>query len=171
MFTSPYAYEHVLRAMRRKPTSLSKAGAGATTDRSKMAILGPLVWLYHLFIRLTFGVKADWRAADTAEWPQPRNRSQRLLDGYVKGHARFPVARRISSLFQRLMRGMTPGQRLEFEARMSGLGRIRIYGMRTRRSLARLRRPQMVRFAHGWWRMPSMSAVAGGHWEAQLPNP
>ena len=173
MDTSPYAYEHVLRTMRSKPASFSKAAAGAMETQSfenRLSLFGPLVWFYHLFMRLTFGIKAGSDRLYVAEDPEPQNRSERLLDRYVNTHAGFPVARRISSLFDLLMAGMTPGQKQELDATLSGLGRIRVYGMRTRRGLARLRYPQMIRDAHGWWRMPITSAVARGHWEVQLPD-
>lgn len=169
MDTSPYAYEHALRNMRKNPASAVAMGETASTQ-THGKVYGSLLWLYRLFIRLTVGEgdplpKADYK--DEA-FVSKYSRSTRRL---IKQNRLFLDMRRLTTqiYIDRLMfGGLTPAQKQEKLARISPRGRIAVYGFRYwgTRLQARAR---LACYDHGWWRMPHTSALGGGMWDVQLP--
>lgn len=175
METSPYAYEHALRTMRRNAASARTGESGAMVDtrpgETLGRVYGSLLWLYRLFIRLTVGEAATVSAPDykyEAFVSRYSRATRRLIkrDRLFLDMGRLKIQLYIDHL---MYAGLTPAQKQEKIARTSHRGRIAIYGLRywgTRlQSRARL-----SCYDHGWWRMPSTSSVAGGLWDVQLPD-
>ena len=185
METSPFAYEHALRTMRKNTAFAKRSHGGAMADAqstnkveaaSAGYIYGPLLWLYHLFIRLAVGGSSAHNAASD----KPDMGHDAFIARYSRGTRRMITKERlflnmrklkIKLYIERLMfAGLSPRQAQEKRARLSPRGRISVYGLRYwgTRSQDRAR---LKCYDHGWWSMPSTSTVAGGMWEVQLaPN-
>lgn len=170
METSPYAYEHVLRKMRYSLASDQKPSEA--TGRISGHIFQPLLWLYRLIIRLTVG------EAKAELLPAPDYKDEGFVSKYSRSTRKILERNRmvidIRAIRRRvyidhlLFKGLSPCQKKEKQVRLSGLGRICIYGLRYwgTRLQARAR---LTCYDHGWWRMPHTSALRDGMWDAQLP--
>ncbi len=71
----------------------------------------------------------------------------------------LPPARDLSTLRTLLPRGLSPTQSQERLARISVLGRVRIYLIPAWGSVL-VRRAMLVCYDHGWWRAPMYAAEA-----------
>ena len=189
MDTSPFAYEHVLRVTRQKPTSLSEVGSDAMAEaRLKHHIYGPLVWLYNLIIRLAAGemdisdvmsgafapkssVKPSVKTA--VDWHdmlgvKPRRHRTYSLRKRKQMMLELIRIRRLVYIEKIIYGGLTGAQRREKQARISILGRRRSYGLdflapRKRRAV------DMTLISLLAWAVPAFAVTQGGLPMAQLP--
>ena len=88
--------------------------------------------------------------------PQGLNRTSRHSRAYFERCA-LPPARDLSSLRALHPRGLSPTQIQERLARMSVLGRVRIYLIPAWGSVL-VRRAALICYDHGWWRAPLYAA-------------
>lgn len=175
MDTSPLAYEHVLRNMRRSRPSFKRQLGGAMDERqsfeTQRSLLSPLFWLYRFIIRFTVG--------ETTPTEQDEAGQERYVKNFSRSNRRYIKAGKLGSLdtgkilrglyIEKLLYGgLTPTQRQEKEALISARGRVKVYRLRYW-GTALQARAQLSCFDHGWWRMPTTSTVADGLWDVQLP--
>ena len=127
-----------------------------------------LLWVMHWVLQFALGYKPTEAQLPTTRRFAPVSRRYRRLQTHMDAQRSVPVTRRMSTLFQSLARRLSPAQYKECLAHLSGHGRVRVYGMRYAGSVLQ-RRALLTCYDHGWWRMPSTSAVASGLWDVQLP--
>ncbi len=112
-------------------------------------------WLRHWLAgycrgRFTAGRKAAPMSA------RPINRRRRNSHAYFTRCA-LPPARDLAALRALLPRKLSPTQSQERLARISVLGRVRIYQIPSWGNVL-LRRAQLTCYDHGWWRAPAYAA-------------
>lgn len=165
METSSVAYQPYL--IRMQNTSASRRDE----TLKSLKLYGPLLWLFRLFLRLTTGDKNPRVSnSDILHVPSlARNRRDRRSFGRLSTYNDMKVFRSRAMVSRMMTRGLTPRQYLEKKARLSPLGRVRIYGLRFWGTRLQ-RRAQHACCDNGSWHMPDCAYTRCGHWDAQLPD-
>ena len=123
----------------------------AISTTSSSGVWAWLFWLRQWLTCCYGGATAAERNSEPAA-AQDLNRARRHSHAYFERCA-LPPARDLGTLRELLPRELSPTQTQERLARISILGRVRIYQISFWGSVL-LRRAQLVCYDHGWWRAP-----------------
>ncbi len=135
----------------------SNAYDGCQSNTSN-SVLTWLLWL-RLWVMRTCGVRPASARRAMPQSPQVLPRARRHSQTYFE-RCSLPPARDLGTLRALLPRELSPTQTQERLARISILGRVRIYQISFWGSVL-LRRAVLTCYNHGWWRAP-MLRLRGG---------
>jgi len=142
------------------------AGRGSQTYTNN-SVLTWLLWL-RLWVMNTCGMRPAIARRSRSKSSQILPRARRLSNAHF-ARCPLPPARNLGAVRALLPRGLSPTQTQERLARLSVLGRVRIYQICFWGSVL-LRRAVLVCYDHGWWRAP-LRYLRGGIIPASLRPP
>ena len=128
------------------------------------SLSGLEIWVWVYWVRVWLGLTCDIEAQEGAGWQFERpkalyqSRAQRRWAVHYRRRGSH-IADKLYVLRMMLPPGLTENQQCERLSHISGMGRVRIYGI-SNPSCVRLSRPLLTCYDHGWWRAPLLRACA-----------